>query len=682
MDNAPEKWIKRLKDNPSSKDFLDAVDALCAKPEDKIHIATFPAIVQLVLPLTASLPQNTLDNIDAVVANHVECLSQLVIGSDISTLNEVCQKTVFRLLWKHRSCLNTYLHQENLSKAQISIIKALFFGSKIYNFINGHTSIEEYSELVLQQLQNLQNSNARKKQYGDLLLAFLKLNPIVVSQVFFSSWIFDSTQAFENNYLDKFYQNSITINKKKLNHILLKYVGKHVTHENIGSISYIMKKLNPLFIDYAWITYSCSSEIIQYVYIVSLPTRWLLRYLNYLFVEWGTSNIDGKRMDEEDITLSQLLQLAITQLTTIDKQKLPSSSSFMDAITQRLHNHNKNYINRTMCIAKSVVGDTLKYDVPCCLEVPYYKVSTALEGSSLLDLILNDNILVNSCSTMEKTLHSLELKDADSDDEDEHTESVTARKIIFLKDLIEQFTKLQQSNADTYSTMQVSFKLIMDKGGNVSELQYYCDEMINVLLKLSNEHEHKDFEQLRVRNVTAILNLLPRKITTVLELLLTQDLTLQQRLSILTVVGLSAQVLSGLQEVGPEASQIENPLDSLESNKTSNTLDRGSVVWKSKKLGDDNGLDTLHSVLQKTKVNRFNAVAPLFFWPLVNGWLAGIDLGTFDFLFKSHYVNTLAMIFSLSRAHNDIVNMEESMVLVLQQASDQNIKLQSGDIFE
>ncbi|KAL6949110.1 hypothetical protein ACO0QE_001600 [Hanseniaspora vineae] len=666
MDNTSEKWIRILRNSPSSQEFFDAVDALCTKPEDKKHIATFPAIIQYVLPFTPSLPEKTLDTIDAVVASHIECMSQLVKGSDTSSLSEVCQKTILRVLHKHQTCLNTYLSQENMTKAQISIIASLFCGSKLYNFMNELLSIREYSKLVLRQLQSLENNNPQKKHFGDLLLAFLKLNPTVVPEVFFDHWIFGSTQAFENNYLAKFYQNSITMNKKKLNHMMLKYLSKTLTHENLGSMSYVMKKINPLFIDYAWVTYSCSNEITQYMYIISLPARWLLRYINYLFVEWGTSNIDNKRMDDEDIMLSQLLQIALNQLTPVDAQKMTSNSSFMDAITQRLHNHNKDYINRTMSIGKSVVGDALNYSVPSCLNVPWYKVVTVVEGSSLMDLLSRDNSLMKSHSTLETKFDNLALDEVDSDDDDEHVENVRGRKIIFLKDLIEQFSKLQQSNADTHFTMKESFKLIMHKKDNVSELEYYCDELVNILLKLSNEHEHKDFEQLRVQNVTAILNLLPRKITAVMEILLTQDLTLQQRLSILTIVGFSAQVLSGLEDIGkgfdglPQASQIDKPFNSFETSQLSNTIDQGSVVWRSRKLEKHNGVRSGHDVAQKTKVNRFNAVAPLYFWPLINGWLNGIELGTFDYLFKSHYINTLAMIFSLSQAHNDIVNMEET----------------------
>ena len=93
------------------------------------------------------------------------------------------------------------------------------------------------------------------------------------------------------------------------------------------------------------------------------------------------------------------------------------------------------------------------------------------------------------------------------------------------------------------------------------------------------------------------------------------------------------------------------------------------TVWKSKKLGKDQ---------EKGTQNRFRKHSSLFFYPLAHGWLNGIDVGTYNQLFKSHYLTTLRIIYSCANPVHDFEYMTELMDHIISSAIEEGIPLRQS----
>ncbi|KAH3900877.1 uncharacterized protein SCODWIG_01769 [Saccharomycodes ludwigii] len=597
--------------------------------------------------------------------------------------------------------------KNNFNKFEIKIFQSLYFGSKFYNLLSKMITIDDYLKILLKSFQKLDYTLGSGSKYlGEFFCDAIKLNPVHAMDIFFEHWIFLKAETFDNIFLDIFYKNCDILHKKILFKYIIKYLNKLNVqlysddyHGNIPNvIAYIIHKLNPEYGEFSAMINTDVNILIQYVYIRVLPPVWLKRLINYLFTQWN-NNVEKKNdkdfNEEYDIRVSKLL---IVALKCLNNDQISNEISvlpiFLNTVTHRLEHYHKGVIERTMCVAKLCTMNLLEYKSDFILDVPSYEIDFGFcSKDAVCDIDFeqlyetkNIDIRENSIgNNLEKKFQNMEITRVnreraiivDSDDEDEDEDEL--QDIVFVKDLLGYFLEHIKDGYVIEKLLRKSTELIRSKRNFVGEVNYYADELLETLVKLTNELEIKNFEQLRVNAIISVIDVVPDKILKLNEILLTeQELSLQQRMSILTAIGLSAMELSGVNAqnmvenkkaqgdliVNNDDCVGDNDVVSLDNNNI--IRGEGKVIWKSKKLETVNGK---RAVVK----NRFLTRTNKFFQPLANGWLNGIDMGTFDVIFKLQYLETLRIIVSLSTGSSGYEDIKEMMIIIMEDAVRQKL---------
>lgn len=280
-------------------------------------------------------------------------------------------------------------------------------------------------------------------------------------------------------------------------------------------------------------------------------------------------------------------------------------------------------------------------------------------------------------------VQSLTLDCSDSDDEDENDEREIVKRIVFLKDLMKEYEKTGESRkAPLIPLLKQTVKLIRQKADFQLEVGYYAQGILSSIVCLNNEFDEPLFEQWRINALASILVVLPEKVSGAINILFNSELSLQQRMSLLSALGLSARELRGLDDPTIVKPKFDFPTNRLpwddqshhnsrlvEVQESTSMIKKTKTVWKSRKLGKDR---------EKGTQNRFRKYAGLFFYPLAHGWLNGIDVGTYNQLFKSHYLTTLRIIYSCANPVHDFESMTELMNHIISSAIEEGIPLNKG----
>lgn len=214
-------------------------------------------------------------------------------------------------------------------------------------------------------------------------------------------------------------------------------------------------------------------------------------------------------------------------------------------------------------------------------------------------------------------------------------------------------------------------KLIRQKKDFPTEVGFYSVSLLTNISALSNTFDEKGFEEWKVNAIVSILVICPEKIIDLYHILFSNELSIQQRMIILTAASLSARELRGLQDDIVIKPKYDFPTERLPwdkpikqqplANKIQDVTDIVSeqTVWRSRKL------DTITTT---KKENRFRKHATQFFYPLAHAWLNGIDLGSFDRLFKKHYIDVLRMVLTCSTPHYELDSMKSLMYQIIEDA--------------
>ncbi|QLQ80213.1 hypothetical protein HG537_0D02140 [Torulaspora globosa] len=673
--------IELLKNNPNASVFHTVLKSL-NKRDELVSLVEILTIIKTVVPIYPSLGQESRRILLSLISKNFSFIAQLV--SFTSSLPEKqAEKRIYKslivdLIAENRECLLNYLNQCVGSKILYNDMKALLFGSKLFNSISTEMDIIDYLRLLREHwrylLTNISDDDMIQcgNRLGELLITMLTLHPVITRVIMAEEFFLATSESFK--LLRIIVANSTLLNRQKLlKNLIYPYLDVHATRQNCQSVYSILKELAVGdFVAESYILSLNSAVLLECTVRILSPSSSarLLRLLLEMFAKVDTAS---------DEKVCQILVMIFKNSSNSDlKNQTGTDAKFLDGVTARLMHKDHIVRERTMFLAKVVSNGGVKYDSDFVIEIPDLKLSDE-------HLPIDFGGLSTSISDPPSTSRSpnqLSINNSfsvDSDDDDSDYDE-NGREIVFLKDLVLDFASLRNNKRiSPVSLLKLTVKLIRQKKDFPSEVSYYSTGLLSSIACLNNDLDEPHFEQTRINALVSILVVTPDKITELLRIFFTSELSLQQKMSILSSFGLSARELRGFDDKSIAKPQYDFPTNRLPWDKPESAsiddhklthdqdLSMQKVVWKSKKL--------TKSYRKEPMQNRFRRYAGLFFYPLAQAWLDGINLGTFDELFKSHYLMTLNIIYRCADPVHDYNNMTEFMNEVLAGATQQGIKI-------
>ncbi|CCE62934.1 hypothetical protein TPHA_0D02980 [Tetrapisispora phaffii CBS 4417] len=638
-----------------------------------LNLEVVMIIITVVCPVYPSLQSSLKSKLLQIISNSYLLFSNMInYSSRLKDSSKNLERQIYLdilidLLRYHPTLLYNYMQLLKSSKEDLDILKSVFFGSRLFNLLSSSLSIVDYIEILTIHFKcfldetSFDEINLYQKT-GEMLTSFFSLNPLFTMDI-----ILDKLLLSEDQYWIHF-KNIITHSKRNVRrniiiNTLFPYFDIRVIEKNYIEIFEILSQLQVhQSIDYQMLT-NLKSTILIEIILKIIPEVMVTNFTDKALRRFSDVNV------YDDEKTCQILCMLLSYRTTSEQRvKIAESTAFLNGVTKRLTNNELTIRERTMFIAKMVTNGTLEYESSFDIIIPRhdFKNLQVAKTIKLENLKLETNRLVDQDTEGKldaiSKFNDLNL-DTDSDDDED---SYTKKKIVFMKDLLLEFENIDKSKRNDFvSLLKTTVKLVRQKRNFISEVSYYAAKLIVNICTLNNNFEEKDFEAWRINALETILFVTPESIKDILKLLFTTELSLQQRMSILSSLGLSARELRGYDDeyiVKYETDFFEQKLPwstnqspiSLQSaeqstiteiNPANNSImENSQVTWKSKKLLKSN---------KTSRKNEFRKHASIFFYPLANQWLNGIDLGTYDKMFKLHYLKTLHIIHECAFPSND-----------------------------
>ncbi|AGO10080.1 AaceriAAR090Wp [[Ashbya] aceris (nom. inval.)] len=550
---------------------------------------------------------------------------------------------------------------------QRRLITALFFGSRVFNVLSDTLSAAAYVGLLVPQLQRWFEQDAGAADDAEVLVALLRFHPTRAADAL-ESLVF--CQARWPVFCKICNQRSGVAQRQLVNGFLLRVLGRMVDDSNVQDAYDLLLTLDYRLFNLLEL-HKVESVHLQCAVVQVLPESGRDALLKICLGMFGTPDAD----DERRCTLFAIL---IACMARTELEKIVHDQQFLSAVTSRLSSEDGALRDRTMSIAKAVAGESLKYDAaPIKVPVPPLRPRGTISFDQLVTPTAGSP---TKPSAVEPQLGALTLEDSDDSDVDSDGEH-PGREIVFLKDLLVELEAPDLSARSPLRLLKLTIKLVRQKRAFVNEVAFYASAMLSAVATFSNSQSEQDFEEYRINALVSLLVAVPEKVTDLLHLLFQADLSLQQRLAILSALALAARELRGLEDdyvLKPvfdfptrRLPRDETPTRALESHDSGasaeGTIAPHRTVWRSRKLD---------STAAPQRPNAFRKHAAAFFFPLAHAWLNGIDLGTFDALFKKHYLSTLRLILAAANPHAEFDRMSELMSYVLQDAAAHNISIE------
>lgn len=718
--------FKLLAQQPSEEVIRDVLQSVAESGgTQKLELDLVMTVIKYVVPVVPSLSRSTVQCLYACFK-----VSFSFVAHCMQFMMALPPKTKELLLFKQfmvdfmendNSMLYHYVSKlfPNRGNLEKNSLKSTFFGSKLFNIIvtdlqDNLLDVSKYTNILSKQLQFLIDHSAGEKDIysivAEFTVSFLHFHPTQSAVVLFDDIFFCDQKRF--NFLVKTLEHSSYLQRGKLfNNIILQILQIRINSTNYEDIRSVLYQLSPTYIDVNSIIQLKSLEL-QEIIIRIVPSATIRNLLDMLMVQFKNVTLtDTKEQDgisELDDRTCQLLFICFKyRLNDKERESFSHEPDFLDGITNRLGHRDKFIRERTMFLAKYITAGELKYESDYKIEIPDIQFGT--DASVIHDInfenlheipeVVNDRINVVSLKNKFNTITLADSDMVDSDDEEYDSDnfdyqlSQKRSKIVFLKDLMEEYNHTNsKQNDNLVSLLRQTIKLVRQKKLLPMEVSYYATALLQNISSLSNNFDEKDFEQWRINALVSILAVVPEKVSDIYQIIFNKELSLQQRMSILTSIGLAARELRGIDDeqvlkpkydfpskrlpwdktVGLSDSHSKVAIEEMNSTQNKEINDKNLIredktLWRSKKLEaiKDN----------KAPVNQFRTHAPQFFYPLAHGWFNGIDLGAHDEIFKLHYINTLRLVYSCSNPVHNYEDMTEMMHQIAADAMKQGIPL-------
>lgn len=668
-----------LKESPDGK-TLENTLRVASQSDESLSIENILILIKYVIPVYPSLSSSSRELLYTLISSSYTFFAQLInFGNSLKQQEK--EVVIYRTLAKDilqfkPELLSNYIHETAAKKFERRNVKAMFFGSRLFNFFAREIDIVEYLTLLKIGWEHI----VRQINGGDIsipydvlaedLVASLGLHHIYSVDILFSDIFLKDEQNF--NIFIGILSKATPLEKQKLvENYVIPFFESKISMDNYNSVYACVRLLvnEQMHVNIATII-KLKSGILQEVLLRLLPNSTISKYTKLLVGKFG--EIDNIN----DNTICRILVIILKyRLTENQRNDISHSPEFLEAVTKRLSHRDNEFRDRTMYIAKLISNNELKYDSDFVIKIAdldFSSLNIDFKGiTQYLATSQTDNV-----STIKNQMQVLSFHDEDSDDEDDEN-TYSTKHILFLKDLVLALeTHQKDSNGNVVALLMQTVKLVRQKKDFQVEVNYYCTQIMTSIVSLNNNFDEQNFEQWRINALVSLVVVVPEKISDLLKLLFTSELSLQQRMSILTSVGLAARELRGYDDKTILKPKSDFPTKRLPWDKPQadaiieledhSDINEGIVTWKSSKL-------TKKKTPEQT--NNFRRYSNLFFYPLSHGWLNGIDLGTYDELFKSHYLTTLRIIYECCAPVHNYDSMTQLMEQVMTDAMQQGIPL-------
>ncbi|CAI4062938.1 hypothetical protein N7582_002256 [Saccharomyces uvarum] len=686
--------LETLKHGAHSDQIHEVLRQLETCSDEPANLETSMVLIKFVLPVYPSLPGKTKIILRRLVSKSFTFLAQLVTFSTTldgrGGMNEIriYQEFLEDVISLEQGCLSCYLNACTASNVNRNSVKAFFFGSKIFNLLANQIDIAKYLEYLRLQWKFVCENNDIVKTnpdgfLGEWLLSTFLLSPALATDIFM-----DELFLFEENYFSSFQKivsSSSPLDQKRLvTKFLIPYVQAHLTEVNINDVRKILRRFDLNKIMSLTVLLEIQSLPLKEIIVRLIDNGTSVKVANALvsqFADFADDDVDAK-------TCELLVLLTVYNLNKNQKEEISHSSQFLNGVTKHLGSNEREARERAMFVAKLLSDNELKYESEFKIDMPNLKFETDGDDENINfqslknPYVFNTHVEAQNNKIIEISgrVESLAMGDGDSDDENDDDDDECIKRIVFLKDLLREYERTGESReARLIPLLRQTVKLVRQKTDFPLEVGYYAQGILSSLACLNNEFDEPLFEQWRINALVSVLVVLPEKVTGAIKILFNSELSLQQRMSLLSALGLSARELRGLDDPTVIKPTFDFPTDRLpwdrqsygnatlvEVQESSSLMKETKTVWKSRKLGRDQ---------EKGTQNRFRKHANLFFYPLAHGWLNGIEVGTYNQLFKSHYLTTLRIIYSCADPVHDFEAMTQLMDQVVSQAIEEGVPL-------
>lgn len=688
--------IDRLGEDTKESDISEALRDIQHAGGAK-DLTTAIGIVQKIVPLYTTLSKETKSTLFLVVSQSQIVLSQLVAyTSNLKEDRDASRRRLTETLYKSfiidvlrgsPDFLYQLVCSAEESKMDRQQLKSLFFGSRMYNLLSSDLSILEYLAImntqwqyISLQIQNGFKSPSQMKYLADLTLSELDLSPLHASTYLFDALYLRNGKDYESFQFILKHASRIDSKRILVNYVV-PYLESKMTPDNIDCIARILHDASAFKFYDSMSLLRIKSVQLQEVIVRHMPPVTANNVFRSLLSKFGMI------MEDLDENISQLLVMLL-QYTISDETKFDMShdSEFLETVTKRLGNTDSKIRERTMFIAKILARGELKYESDFSITIP--KLDMHMDTSAPVDLSVLHEDTTQMFGSVNETTQRLGMltfqrnDEPDSDDEEEDEQQTEIRQIVFIKDLVGMYTSQSKGKrVESIPLLKRTVQLVRQKQHLPLEVGYYASSLLSSVSTLNNSHEEDNFEQWRVNALVAVLVVVPDEIAACFKILFNTELSIQQRISLLSAIALAARELRGLEDEHTYKPAYDFPSmrlpwdkQQIESDATTPAIEdvqnsgisEGVTVWKSQKL-------TLEK--DKKAPNRFSKISAQFFYPLIHGWKNGIDLGSFDQLFKTHYISTLRIVHNCAFPTNNYEQMTQELEEIIIDAQMQGVPL-------
>lgn len=653
-----------LKDQPNNSIIKEKLNEL---EIDNIDVNSSLILLKYVFPIYPSLTSSNKESLRRIFSKSFLLFVQLLnFSKALYSFKEVIiyKDFIIEMLKKEKFCIHNFLSLNE--SVNISLFKSIFFGSTLFNLLSDKLDAFEYLNIMKIQLSYWFNHNKKweNRNYANIILSLFQFNNILTYDIIIGGLILTSESYWR--CFEMIYRSGTPIIQKRLINYLLTYLNKICNEKNVNEVYKLINVIGTTHIDLYQLLKG-KNTLLNCVIINLLSSNNKVEFCRILLYQFENYNLD------DDYSICELFTMVLNNLSNDDKSMLVHDEKFLNAVTSRLSSEYSEIRERTMFIAKNITNGKLKYEHDYEILVPDLKIDLneikKINFSLLTEINESSQQIINVLDNVKnlKITHNIDKQD-DNDYKD----------IIFLKDLLLNYNTFQNSDKSYSDIFKKTINLVRQKSSFTFEVSYYAESLLSEVATANNSMDEENFEELRINALVSILVVVPEKVADLMRILFNADLSLQQRMSILTTFSLSARELRGIDDKiiykpKKEFPTRKLPWDKSKENNTAELLNDvstdikdGKLIWKSTKLSKQ----TI-----KQQDNKFRKYASQFFYPLAHGWLNGIDMGTFDKLFKTHYFNTLKIIISIVHPHSQYEEMNDLMSQITEDAINQGISI-------
>lgn len=431
-----------------------------------------------------------------------------------------------------------------------------------------------------------------------------------------------------------------------------------------------------------------------------------------LLASWGSSGLISQEPVVRQENRTHLLICLCGQLAPEAVKSMVNHQDFVSAISNRLSSLSDRVKFLGVYFADSVckmAGEPQIFDmeIPADLVLPDARLTAAdviLNEEDAWDILASPQVVEppsHDVVQLEHALRPVSIADDNMSDEEDDPTLNTAKPVlapIYVRDILAYLTSDSSKDNQAYEKQKIALQtaptLLRQKLHFGTEVAFFAEELMSMLVALPNQYDEPGFEAQRLNAMIAVVVSYPKITTHTCHLLLTGDYSLQQRICLLSCMSLAARELRGFEDESvrkafkqtnfptkqlPEKlhrqylaadtsdygynsieASIQNQLMSQASEDARDQIHGGKILRISLALTKKTGeISQPGNISHEALVQFRKTVGTSFFFPLVAVWYesGGINIGPYTPVLVAHFVRTLSII--LHAAYPAAVNFHD-----------------------